>query len=413
MRLVLECIGLSPDLVRPGHILAVALASTSILSLLFYFWGFMELPEAACGVFLPGALLLMVLVFWASSGRDRELARRVTVGVWAGSFATLVYDLVRVPLVHAGIPVFQAISYLGTMLLAAPRPGPASEIAGWAYHFSNGVGFAMMYTVAVRRPSWRSAVLWGVILEAIMLLTPYAEVFGYRRSFGFVAASLSAHVFYGLGLWGAARRLPGGAGAPAGASPAAVSSAVTPTGAWRLAARLFAWCLGPIGIALIALDFHRSSEHLIWTSPLPVTAERTYVTWNVPEPDRIGAIWLVRRFLDPSARLRLVEPMSPIGAGIPLDVPEAEIRRYGDRSAFEVAAERSGRSGDPALAPLAQLCYLTEVRPWALASSPETSRLADDLARRLGACARLDTCLDAGLRWFDETYAALQRGAAP
>src|SRR5262249_34448175 len=123
-------------------------------------------------------------------------------GLWAGALATVVYDVVRIPIVHAGVPVFKAISYFGTVFLNQERPTLASEVVGWAYHLSNGVSFGLMYTaIAQRRRVW-TAVAWGMLLEVMMLLTPYAEIFGYQRDARFLAITLSSHAAYGLTLWG-------------------------------------------------------------------------------------------------------------------------------------------------------------------------------------------------------------------
>jgi len=385
---------------RPSILLASVLASTSIVTLLIYFSGWMSMPEAVFGLLLPSLPLLALLAVWAWATGRADLLERMGAGLWAGSFATLAYDLVRVPIAHAGVPVFKAISYFGTVILAVSRPTPASEIVGWTYHFSNGVGFALMYTLLVSRPRWLSAVLWGVGLEVAMLMTPYAEVFGYRRSPGFIAASLAAHVCYGVGLWLAARYYYRRRGEARGADGRGRTGGMA-----RLAA---AWMAGPLVIALIAADFHHQHARSIPASPPPDIGPNLFVTWNVPEPDRIGAIWLVRRFLRPDARFHFVEPMSIVSFGTPFDLPEAQIRRSQNRSAFDLALDRAGRQDDPALRPLARMCYMTEIRPWALASDDEARRLAEGLAARLDGCTDLERCLDEGLAWFDETYAELR-----
>ncbi len=387
------------ELPGPSDLLAFALSSSSILSLLIYFSGAMSMPQAVYALLLPSLVFVLLLAVWSARTGRNDLVRRLAAGLWAGSFATLAYDLVRVPIAHAGVPVFKAISYFGTAILAVPRPTLASECVGWSYHFSNGVGFAMMYTILFRRPAWPSAVLWGVGLEVVMLLTPYAEVFGYRRSPGFIATSLSAHVFYGLALWLAARHYLGRAG------EAPLSGRRRAAGAFRLGAL---WLTGPLVIALVAIDFHRRHAETIPVSPPSDIGPDLYVTWNVPEPDRIGAIWLMRRFVNPQARFHFVEPMSLVSFGTPFDLPEAQIRRSQNGSAFDAALERAGRQDDPAMRPLARLCYMTEIRPWGLASDDEARRLAERLAGRLEGCADLDVCLDAGLAWFDEVYAELR-----
>ena len=39
-------------------------------------------------------------------------------------------------------PSFKAISYFGTLIVGSAAVTPEAEVAGWAYHYSNGIGFA-------------------------------------------------------------------------------------------------------------------------------------------------------------------------------------------------------------------------------------------------------------------------------
>jgi hypothetical protein len=380
------------DFLKPATLAAFVLSSTSIGTLLVYFSGRMGMARAVWTLLVPSVVLLPLLAVWGARTGRHDLVRRLGAGLWAGGFATLIYDVVRVPIARSGVPVFKAISYFGTVILGESHPTLATEAVGWAYHLSNGIGFALMYMLLVRAPGPASAVLWGVGLEVAMLLTPYAEVFGYRRSPAFIAISLGAHVFYGLGLWLAARRHL--------ARPASAAH----------------WAIGllpPLLIGWIGLDFHRHHAEAIPVSPPADIGPDLFVTWNVPEPDRIGAIWLMRRFVNPRARFHFVEPMSLVSFGTPFDLPEADIRRSQNRSAFEVTLERTGRQDDPAMGPLVRMCYMTEIRPWALGADEEARALAAALAARIGDCRDLRDCLEPGVAWFDETYDALQAGAAP
>jgi len=381
-------------ILTPAGALAFILASTSIGSLLIYFLGWLSFPTAVWLLLMPASILLALVSVWARGARP-ELYRRIALGLWAGSFATLAYDIVRVPLIHAGIPIFKAISYFGTLLTGSPNPSFLSELLGWTYHFSNGIGFAIMYTMLVPRIGLVTAVIWGVVLEVVMLATPYAEIFGYQRSGRFLAITVGAHVFYGIGLWLSARWLERSApGISAG--------------------RLAAWLAGPILIGLTAWDFHALHARTIPASPPPFIGPHVYVTWDVPEPDRFGAIWLMRTYVDTQATFHFIEPMSHMSFGIPFDLPEAEIRRETDKATFQVVLERAGRQDDPAMQSLSRMCYMTEIRPWALVSDPASTELASDLRRRLGDCQRMSDCLEEGLAWFAETYKQLseQTGAA-
>ena len=134
--------------------------SLSIGSLLLYFFGVASFARLATGLLLVEGAGLVALGWLAWHRNGREAQFLLWSGLCAGCLATLAYDIVRIPLVHSGVPIFKAISYFGTALLGLERPTGASELLGWAYHLSNGVSFGLMYAALVTRPS---AVTAGVL----------------------------------------------------------------------------------------------------------------------------------------------------------------------------------------------------------------------------------------------------------
>ena len=366
--------------------------SLSIGSLLFYFFGlaqFLTLATVMLAVEIIG--LAVLAAFAARTGNDG--ANRILIaGLWAGCLATLVYDVVRIPIAHAGIPIFKAISYFGTVLLGVEHPTALSEVLGWAYHLSNGVSFGLMYAALAVRPGPISAVLWGLSLEGAMLLTPYAEVFGYQRNARFFAITIGSHVAYGLFLWVGLRgfRIP----------------------TWRL--RPAHYGLGflgvPLSLMLIAADSNRMYAANIPQSPPSYVGPKLYTVWNVPEPDRVVAIWVMSRFVDRGTQFYFVEPFEKVRFGRPFDMPEAEIRRHGTESATEFLIHQQNVIGTSKLNDLARMTNLTEVSPWMLAADAQAGTLAefirDDASKRCGrslTSACLADLLDDLDRWYLET----------
>lgn len=151
------------------------------------------------------------------------------------------------------------------------------------YHLSNGMGLGLVYATVVSRPRLSTAVLWGLLLEGAMLTTPYAEVFGYKLSQGFLAISLGAHVVYGITLWGALRSwLRGHAFEYSPKQPPR---------------RLVLTCvLVPLGISAIAADFHQRHAKTIPPSPPSYLGSHLYTTWDALEPDRLAALWILKTF---------------------------------------------------------------------------------------------------------------------
>jgi rhodanese-related sulfurtransferase len=83
-----------------------------------------------------------------------------------------------------------------------------------------------------------------------------------------------------------------------------------------------------------------------------------WVTRRRPKIDRVACPWLIRRFIDPQARILYVDPAEvkniadDIGA-IPFDIEGIEISHEGDRCSFDTMLKLFGLEGDPHLARVA------------------------------------------------------------
>lgn len=375
---------------RPAAWVPLVVGSSSVTSLLLYFFGATSFGQGTRWILLPAAITLAVFFSWESRTGDGLVANRIAAGIWAGALATLAYDLVRVPISASGVPVFKAISYFGTVMLGETHPSLPSEIIGWSYHLSNGVGFGLMYAVAVATPRLWTALTWGLVLEGIMLLTPYVEVLGYRASPAFLVTTVGAHLVYGAALWAALV-------------------------AWRHMhnrRNARSMCLGLLVLAVlvvsaIAIDSFDRHAATIPPSPPSYIGEHLYTTWSVPEPDRVVVLWVFRRFVDSAIRFHFVEPFSPIEFGIPVDIPEAEVRRSGTRSATETLLEERGLATDPALRTLGEMTHLFEISRWRLPAHPAAHHLGLQLVEAIGECEPRDVkrCVARGHSFLDEWYA--------
>jgi len=371
---------------RLFRILLFVAGSLSIGSLLLYFFGVGSFSVLCLTMSGIEAGLLAFLAWWAAS-REWPAARRLLIaGLWAGLLATAAYDIVRVPIVHGGVPVFKAISYFGTVLLGQNRSTVSSEILGWSYHLANGVSFALMYAAVAFRPNVITAVLWGLVLEGTMHLTPYAEVFGYQRDARFLAITIASHAIYGFVMWLAFRYW----------------DRLSIRTAWTGAAA----ALVPVCLAGMAVDFNQLYARKIPQSPPGYMGSHLYTVWNVPEPDRIAVMWLTKRYVDRDAVFYFIEPFEKIRYGKPFDIPEAQVRRSGTMSATQVVLASLGVN-DPKLNQLGRTTGLTEVSPWLLATDMESGRLAERMRSVADkACGKSMTsaCLPALLQDLDDWY---------
>lgn len=100
--------------------------------------------------------------------------------------------------------------------------------------------------------------------------------------------------------------------------------------------------------------------------PLAVMARPSGATWVTRtgvHVDRIASSWLIRRFIDPQARLKFVPAKGyvPEDGELRFDMFEAEFTHMGDRCTFEVLVERMGLR-DPALVAIGEIIHDLDLR---------------------------------------------------
>lgn len=137
---------------------------------------------------------------------------------------------------------------------------------------------------------------------------------------------------------------------------------------------------------------------------------RTWVTRQGVKVDRIGSAWLIRRFIDPSARFVFVDPGTYRHAGreVRFDMFEGEFTHQGDLCTFEVLV-RFLATNDAALAAVAEIVHDIDLKE-AKFQRPETagiSFLIDGIASRHTDDLRR---LEEGATIFEALYAQMRKG---
>lgn len=83
-----------------------------------------------------------------------------------------------------------------------------------------------------------------------------------------------------------------------------------------------------------------------------------WVTRRRPKIDRVACPWLIRRFLDPEAKILFVDPpevpnVAKETGGIPFDIEGVELSHEGPRCSFDTMLQLFGLESEPSLAKLA------------------------------------------------------------
>jgi hypothetical protein len=70
--------------------------------------------------------------------------------------------------------------------------------------------------------------------------------------------------------------------------------------------------------------------------------DKTWLTRPRPEIDRVGSAWLIRKFIDPSAKFGFANAAADFRKAIPYDMFEVEFGHHGDNCTFETLIQRFG-----------------------------------------------------------------------
>lgn len=192
-----------------SQFLFAALFLSTGAALLIYIVSGVSLLIAA-GLVVLGAIVVGAGIWQrASEHRKDDLRRLLWAGAIAGILATAAYDLSRFLLIEiTGIAFwpFDIFNVFGQALVGAGFSGAWVRLVGVIYHFANGIGFALAYTiVAGRRGVW-AGIVWAMILE-LMMVTVYPGWLDMRALDEFLQVSVLGHIVYGAALGYSARWL--------------------------------------------------------------------------------------------------------------------------------------------------------------------------------------------------------------
>jgi hypothetical protein len=160
---------------------------------------------------IPGVLITIGIAIY-SKDRFPRLTNRIIVGFVAGFFGAIALDIFRLAGVKLGWMPFDLPPQFGMMILGPKAPMMAVMLVGYLYHFLNGIGFALIYTLVAGKVDWKWGVVWGLFVELGMMTTPPMLImgvgfFGLKAGYGILATSLIAHIAMGITFGKIAERM--------------------------------------------------------------------------------------------------------------------------------------------------------------------------------------------------------------
>jgi hypothetical protein len=187
---------------------AAACASVSGAALLAHAAGWLPLYFLVDISAAPSLAGLLAVGAIARQINERIFYSRLVSGLWMGIVATLAYDATRWLLWRGGVIEFDPfISHpiFGMLITGLPEISTTALLVGWLYHFWNGIGFAILYTLVAGPAGWGYAVLWALFLEAAWL-TALPSILSFNLNSQLIALSVIGHLAYGATLGGLAQR---------------------------------------------------------------------------------------------------------------------------------------------------------------------------------------------------------------
>lgn len=185
---------------------ALALAAAGVAPPLFPLAqaGYAKLSTLGAFVLPISAASLAALVALAAWRGHRRLRRRILAGAAAGFLATCGLELVRQVSFRLGGMPGDMPRLLGVLLTDRFMlgPSPASDLAGYAYHFYNGIAFGIIFAVLLGRKPVGWALVYAQLIGLGFLVSPAVEAMG----IGFMGSGMPAmpltvvlaHLAFGL-----------------------------------------------------------------------------------------------------------------------------------------------------------------------------------------------------------------------
>jgi hypothetical protein len=128
-----------------------------------------------------------------------------------------------------------------------------------------------------------------------------------------------------------------------------------------------------------------------------------FVSWDDFETDKLASIWLIRRFVNPEALIRILPKGTPIVEGAAFDTPDAGLRRYHDRSTFESILRRYGLT-DPKLVYLGKIIHDIEINTWERKAFEESFVIRREINALISSAKDHDDLMERSSAYFDGLY---------
>jgi hypothetical protein len=144
-----------------------------------------------------------------------------------------------------------------------------------------------------------------------------------------------------------------------------------------------------------------------WFGPACALADKdeqhVFSTWEGFEADKCASFWLIKRFVDKDAVFRFFPTGETLKIGTPFDTPDAELRRYHNRSTFQTILARY-QLKDPKLLYIARIVHDIEINVWEKKAMPETRSVQEMVNGIIRNARSNEEVIAKSIEFFDALY---------
>ncbi|MFP4474497.1 MAG: chromate resistance protein ChrB domain-containing protein [Desulfatibacillaceae bacterium] len=141
-----------------------------------------------------------------------------------------------------------------------------------------------------------------------------------------------------------------------------------------------------------------------------------FSTWEGFEADKLASIWLIKRHIEPGARILIYPKNEEIDKGISFDTPYSDIKRDRMRSTYESLLAHYGLD-DPRLVNLGKIIHDIEINVWEKKVYRKSSRVRLCILDLMEKHSDQTSLLEGAEQYFDDLYenmpAELEMNARP
>jgi hypothetical protein len=132
-----------------------------------------------------------------------------------------------------------------------------------------------------------------------------------------------------------------------------------------------------------------------------------FATWKYFEADKLSSVWLIKRFINPEAKISVVDEFTELNGAVFFDTPSATFARSATKATFEHLTDHFNITDTKALQ-IGKFIHDTEINSWQTKLYEQTNLIeifvSDLIAKQLSD----EEAIEMAIKFFDGLYESLE-----